>query len=195
MGKVRPLRVSKPRPLARTLFDALVLVALLAMVGLALRQSGLLPVAPGTYLAIDGDSLRKDGEDFRLHGIDAPELHQACQTGNGQIYPCGQEARNALRRLVSQQLLDCRMRDVDRYGRSVVTCKAGDLDINAEMVRLGWAIAYRRHGLGYVREETTAHVASRGLWQGRFENPEAWRARHRGGPVRGSAIPAATPDG
>lgn len=179
------MRRAKTRPLLRTIFDALVFLALLGMVALALRNSGLLAVQPGAYVAIDGDSLRKGGEDFRLHGIDAPELHQDCQTAAGKSYPCGRQARDALSRLVSGQQLDCRIRDVDRYGRTVVDCSAGDLDINNEMVRLGWAIAYRRHGPGHVAAEQAAHAARRGIWQGHFEMPEDWRASHRGGQVQG----------
>lgn len=180
------MKRARARPLARTILDVLVLLFLLAMVTLAVRKSGLLSTPPGQYAAIDGDSLRRDGEDFRLHGIDAPELQQDCETAAGKPYPCGHAARDALRDLVSGQRLDCRIIDVDRYGRTVVTCSAGDLAINAEMVRRGWAIAYRRHGTAYAAEERDAKASRLGLWQGRFEPPEAWRSRHRGGAVQGS---------
>ena len=176
---------ARPRPLLRTLADGLVFLAVLAMLGLALRQSGLQSVPRGSYMAVDGDSLRRDAEDFRLHGIDAPELHQSCETAAGRPYPCGREARGALRSLVSGQNLDCRVLDIDRYDRSVVACQAGEQSLNAEMVRRGWAIAYRRHGRQYITEEGAARAARRGLWQGRFDNPEDWRARHRGAGLRG----------
>ena len=32
--------------------------------------------------------------------------------------------------------------ETDRYGRFVATCSAGETDINREMVRLGWALAW-----------------------------------------------------
>jgi endonuclease YncB( thermonuclease family) len=45
------------------------------------------------------------------------------------------------------------------------------------MVREGWAIAYRRHSLDYIGLEGEARRAKRGIWSGRFEEPEKWRRR------------------
>lgn len=160
-------------------------IALLAAVLFGLRQTGWLNPESGGFTATDGDSLRKDGAEFRLNGIDAPELHQTCKNASGKDYACGREARNALRALVSGRTLVCAIIDTDRYGRAVAVCKAGERDINAEMVRLGWAVAYRRHSLDYVDEERAARQAARGLWQGGFEMPEDWRSRHRDELVRG----------
>ena len=161
------------------------IIALLAAVLFGLRQAGWLRPETGSFIAIDGDSLRKGDHEYRLNGIDAPELHQTCKNTSGKDYPCGREARAALRALVSGKVLDCAIIDTDRYGRSVAICKAGERDINAEMVRLGWAVAYRRHSLAYVDEEHSAREAGRGLWQGKFDMPEDWRSHHRDDLVRG----------
>jgi endonuclease YncB( thermonuclease family) len=157
----------------------LLTVALLAAILLALRHFGLLEPEIGQFAAVDGDSLRQGDTELRLHGIDAPELHQDCRTASGIGYPCGREARNRLAKLIAGAILTCQIFETDRYGRGVATCKAGDLDINGEMVRLGWAIAYRRHGTAYLAEESAAKTTRRGIWQGPFENPETWRERHR----------------
>ncbi|MBC8036717.1 MAG: thermonuclease family protein, partial [Rhizobiales bacterium] len=130
-----------------------------------------------------GDSLRQGGQDFRLHGIDAVELHQSC-VKNGRQYPCGQEAKRALSQLVRGKTLACDTLDGDRYGRGVVHCSVGSLDINAEMVRLGWAIAYTRHSEAYLDEEANARRNRRGLWQGTFERPNKWRERNRNSLMR-----------
>lgn len=180
MSRFRPRR-----PFLRSLMDGLVLAALLAMIALALRLSGGLAPESGAFIAVDGDSLRKAGADFRLYGIDAPELHQRCQDAAHRDYGCGQNAKAALQDIVAGQTLNCTTLDTDRYGRQVAQCRAGSLDINGEMVRLGWAIAYRKHSLAYIGQEDEARRDGRGLWQGRFENPEAWRARHRNDIVRG----------
>ena len=70
--------------LRRRLREILIMLVLLvaAYFGLDLQA----PTAPvtGVYTAVDGDSLRKGGQDVRLHGIDAPELHQTCSRRNGQ---------------------------------------------------------------------------------------------------------------
>jgi endonuclease YncB( thermonuclease family) len=185
---------SRKRPLPRTLADAAVFLVLLSMLLLAARQGGWLSPESGQFTAVDGDSLRKGESEYRLHAIDAPELHQVCQNGSGRDYHCGREAQGALRRLVTGKPLDCLIHETDRYGRLVASCSAGDTDINNEMVRLGWALAYRRHGLGHIAAEAEARKARRGIWQGRFENPEDWRAAHRDGLVRGGMTEDAAPD-
>ncbi len=176
----------KPRSRGRSIVDALIFLAALALVALGAGHMGWIFPESGQFTAIDGDSLRKGEQEYRLHGIDAPELHQTCTGADGRDYPCGRAARDELRRLVSRSALDCALRDTDRYGRRVVTCRAGDEDINAEMVRRGWAIAYRRHGTSYADEEKEARTARRGLWAGDFEWPERWRERQRGGLMRGA---------
>ena len=160
------------------MIDALLLVVLLAIALLAARHAGLVDLEPGAYRAADGDSLRRGKASVRLHGIDAPELAQACRDGEGHDYPCGREAMTALARIIAGREVTCTALDEDRYGRAVALCKAGGIDLNAEMVRLGWATAYRRHSLAYVSAEQEAKRAKRGLWQGTFENPETWRESH-----------------
>ena len=170
--------MSRKRPRSR-LAEAMFLLVLLLGAGLMIRETGWLDPREGRFVAVDGDSLRKDEESFRLHAIDAPELHQSCTDATGKDYHCGRQAQAALQKLVSGGSVTCRIVETDRYGRFVAVCRAGDLDINAELVRLGWAIAYRKHGRDYVDEEEDARAAARGIWQGPFETPEAWRAANR----------------
>jgi len=127
----------------------------------------------------DGDSLRVAGAPIRLHGIDAPELAQHCQDGAGRDYACGERARDALVRLIGRQAVRCLQRDTDRYGRVVAVCSVGGLDLNGEMVRLGWATAYRRYSEAYAPIEAAARAAGTGLWAGRFEMPAEWRKGRR----------------
>ena len=188
-------RRALPRPLYKSAFDALVFLAALVLVMFARNQTGVFIPQAGIFIAVDGDSLRQGDQDFRLHGIDAPELHQSCANKLGDDYPCGQNAKRALSDLVRGQTLVCTPHDTDRNGRLVAQCNVGRLDINAEMVRLGWAIAYIRHSTAYVDEEMEARKSRRGLWQGSFESPEAWRNSHRREFQQGSMIEAdAMPD-
>ena len=172
----------------------MVFVVLLAMVMLALNRAGWLAPEKGTFIAIDGDSLRKGDNEYRMNAINAPELHQTCKSASGANDPCGHDAQKALRALVAGKSLECRILETDRYGRFVATCTAGETDINAEMVRQGWAIAYRQHGLDYVAAESQAKKARRGIWQGQFETPEDWRAEHRKNAVQGSMAERPEPD-
>ena len=134
----------------------------------------------GRPSALDGDSLRVGGREIRLFGIDAPEARQTCERADGTPWACGREAGAMLGRLTAAAPVACRGRNEDRYGRLVATCKAGGLDLGAEMVRRGMAVAYRTHATVYAGEEDEARKARRGLWAGRFEPPWDWR-KARGG--------------
>jgi endonuclease YncB( thermonuclease family) len=128
----------------------------------------------GRASIIDGDTVEIHGQRIRLFGIDAPESRQTCEAG-GQIYRCGQQAALALADRIGQQTVACDKRDVDRYGRIVAVCRAGGEDVNAWMVRQGWALAYRRYSTAYVDEENEAKAAALGVWRGAFTAPWDWR--------------------
>jgi endonuclease YncB( thermonuclease family) len=74
----------------------------------------------------------------------------------------------------------CREEDRDRYGRIVATCEANGREINAEMIRQGWAVEYEQYSDGrYSDEEEEARRAKRGLWAGTFVKPWEWRRGQR----------------
>jgi endonuclease YncB( thermonuclease family) len=168
-----------PRPLWRSLFDIAVFAAAAALILLAVHVFNQVTVAPGNVDVIDGDSFRRGKDEVRLYGIDSPEYRQTCRDDIGRGWDCGKEAARALRNLVAGHMVACTGLDVDRYGRLVSRCEVGDLVLNAEMVRLGWAIAYTRHGTLYLKEEKEARRARRGIWRGTFDLPEDWREIHR----------------
>ena len=124
----------------------------------------------------DGDTIRSGQLRIRLHGIDAPERQQQCTTPEGARWACGNAARDALKTLVaSTAALDCQMTDVDRYGRLIMRCFAGDVDVGATLVRAGMALAYRRYADDYIADEEAARAARSGLWAGQFDAPWDWR--------------------
>ena len=53
-------------------------------------------------------------------------------------------------------------------------CRASGADLNAAMVRDGWALAYG----AYEAEQEEARRAERGLWAFDFERPAEWRHAH-----------------
>jgi len=132
----------------------------------------------GVASVIDGDTIEIHGQRIRLHGIDAPESRQTCEDATGRLYRCGQRAALALSGKIGRSPVNCRQRGVDRYGRIVAVCfKAGE-DLNAWMVRQGWAVAYTRYSTDYVDDQAVAKAQGRGIWQGEFTSPEAWRRAH-----------------
>ena len=170
---------SRPRPFYRNAKDTIVFLAVLAIVLAIMQKSGMIDLGTGSVHVVDGDSLRMDDTDIRLYGIDAPEYRQSCRDKHNAGYACGKQSANALRGLVQGREVSCTSIETDRYNRAVSVCKIGDIEINGEMVRLGWAVAYSRHSLSYVRLEAEARKAKRGIWAGTFELPEAYRSRQR----------------
>lgn len=157
---------------------------LLLLAGRAFASVLTVATASGTIIAgrasvIDGDTIEIHGQRIHLFGIDAPEAGQPCEAADGRSYRCGQQAALALADHVGQRQVACVQRDVDRYGRIVAVCHVGGVDLGAWQVSEGWAVAYRRYSADYVREETAARIAKRGIWRGQFISPSIWRRYHR----------------
>ncbi|MCC6948694.1 MAG: thermonuclease family protein [Bradyrhizobiaceae bacterium] len=127
-----------------------------------------------TATAIDGDSLRRGGEEIRLLGIDAPEYRQTCRDERGRDWACGREARAHLERLLSRGPAQCVPNGRDRYGRTLARCSAGNIaDLGEAMVRAGYALDFM--GGGYGAAEAAARAGGHGIWRGQFERPADWR--------------------
>ncbi len=115
-----------------------------------------------------------DGPPVRLWGIDGPEPTQICRSAGGADYACGEAAAGVLRDLIGSTHVVCSIRGRDLYGRPLGTCRAGGLDVGAELVRRGWATVYGGT-TAYKAQEAEARAAKRGLWSGSFDPPRKWR--------------------
>lgn len=127
----------------------------------------------GLPRVVDGDTLAIGDTRLRLIAIDAPEGAQTCRDAEQLEYDCGREATRELERLIGGREVSCSGEKRDRYGRALVVCSVGGVNLNAEMVRSGWAVTYL--GRDFDREEAEARQARRGLWAGEFQRPEDWR--------------------
>ena len=145
----------------------------------------------GRARILDGDTLELGKTRVRLHGIDAPESRQSCVV-DGHRWACGEKATRALTERIGSRTVGCEERARDRYGRSVAVCRVAGEDLNAWMVRQGWALAYRRYSRAYVGAEGTARAAKRGIWRGQFVAPWEWR---RGVRLAGSRPASTEPPG
>ncbi len=133
------------------------------------------PDDPARVVAVsDGDTLTVLHEQtrvrIRLHGIDAPET--------GQEY--GSRAKQLASSLAFGEAVEVRVRDTDRYGRTVADVILPDgRSLNREMVAAGMAWWYRKYAPDdgvLVRLEAEARAAGRGLWsQPDPVPPWSWR--------------------
>lgn len=132
----------------------------------------------GIPRVVDGDTLVIGATKVRLQGVDAPETDQVCLNGNGGRWTCGIEARDRLAAHVAGREIVCASQGVDGYGRMLGVCSLRGEDLNAWVVREGWALAYVTYSSAYAPAEKDAHLHKRGLWQGAFIAPWDWRHRN-----------------
>jgi endonuclease YncB( thermonuclease family) len=157
------------------------IVKVLSVLAVALLSAYILPkdvmrVNAGENVhVVDGDSLELEGLRIRLVGIDSPEYRQFCYNAKHQKYDCGIEAKKYLEKLIGAQQVRCEEESKDIYERSLSVCFVGDVNLNAEMIKAGWALAYREEGDKYLPLEKQAKANKKGVWQGRFMRPELYR--------------------
>jgi endonuclease YncB( thermonuclease family) len=163
-------RLSLRRPVAFALGGVAVSLALASHAD-ALTWFGQSELA-GTASVIDGDTIDIDGKRVRLEGIDAPETAQVCRRANGGEWSCGRAAADALAQLVGTRRVTCRDEGTDKYDRVLGVCSVEGVEINAELVRRGYAWAFVKYSERYVKQEAEAKAAAAGIWQGEAE--PAW---------------------
>ena len=134
------------------------------------------PTPMSEIRVIDAVTVDVDGVRYRLHGIDAPEARQTCRAW-GRTWDSGAAATEALMSRAGG--LSCAGSGTDAFGRTIGTCSAGGVDLNAWLVANGWALAYRQFSGDYVDEEDRARSNRRGIHRGAFVEPWDWRRGER----------------
>ena len=129
----------------------------------------------------------RDQVRVRLAGIDAPELGQ----------PYSRRARSPVGFVFGKDVTLI-VQDRDRYGRTVVQVKVADLEVSAELVRIGAAWAYRAYltDRTLLNLEAVAKEFKRGLCplsKAERKAPWDWRKAKRGNPVPGTASKRPSP--
>ncbi len=128
---------------------------------------------------IDGDSLRVDGTEIRLEGIDAPEWNQTCVDAQGATFSCGAAAKDDVTAILAQGVVSCVPDGTDFYGRTLAHCFAGGVEVNGAMVDQGMARAFVKYSGEYLANEAEAQHAKRGLWAGSWQAPWDFRKQER----------------
>lgn len=132
----------------------------------------------GPARVVDGDTLEIAGEKIRLHGVDAPESDQYCTVAAFE-YPCGVMATAWLVEATLGRELHCEVVTRDRWGRIVALCTVDGRSLNEMIVTAGWAVAFRKYSRQFEAQEADARRGGRGVWQGPFVFPVAWRRGDR----------------
>ena len=127
---------------------------------------------------VDGDTIHINKTKYRLHGIDAPEMKQLCKVKE-ENYMCGVKSKDFLVSLIANQSVSCKRKDIDRYKRIVAECFVGQTNLNKELVRNGWALAYRDYSRDFINDEEFARKNKLGIWKGTFIHPKKWRKLNR----------------
>ena len=132
----------------------------------------------------DGDTIIINDIRIRFTGSDAPESYffgktQTCLDGKGREWECGYAATQKLKELINNQTVRCTDEGQDRYGRTLGICYVGAIDLQAEMVKSGMAVAYLRYSNRYEKEQNYAKKVKAGMWAGEFKQPEVWRRENR----------------
>lgn len=109
---------------------------------------------------------------IRLNRIDAPESNQ----------PFGKESTQHLKTLIGGREILAEYETTDRYGRILGIVYLGEMDINLQMVRDGYAWHYKNFDAtpSYSAAESAAQSAKRGLWATTAPiPPHQWRKERR----------------
>ena len=140
-------------------------------------------IISGIAKVTDGDTIQIEGKKIRFFGIDAPEKKQQCRKpwltisiiSLNKDYPCGQISTDKLKQKINNKLLICKWSNKDRYKRYIAECFKDKTNINAWMVRNGYAVAYRKYSKKFVSQEIFAEKEKLGLWSGTFMMPWDYR--------------------
>ena len=149
-------------------------------------RSNQLTVISGIAEVVDGDTIKIRSNKIRLFGIDAPEKKQFCKKIYLTIsilnfqkdYPCGKISTMKLKKKISNKEIICKSSEKDKYRRLIAVCFKKQTNLNAWMVKNGYAVAYRKYSKKFVSQETIAKKNKLGLWQGSFEMPWDYRKKN-----------------
>lgn len=121
-------------------------------------------VADGDTITIETNSGK---EKIRFAQIDTPEISHF----GSKSQPFGKESGAALRQMVEGKSVRVEVEAIDKYKRNVGTVYVGDLNVNRELVKNGFAWVYRQyaHDPELLELEKAARSKRIGLWM--LDNP------------------------
>ena len=123
---------------------------------------------------IDGDTIVLNGVKIRFSGIDTPELKQTCMHGDQEI-ECGLFAKMLLMKKIGNNIPKCINEGKDVYKRMLAECFINDESLSKFLVRSGYAFAYRKYSVKFIKDEEFARDNKLGMWSMIFQYPWDFR--------------------
>jgi endonuclease YncB( thermonuclease family) len=171
--------------LARSGAIFVVLTLLVGAGWLAWRAAAALPslmtdasaTLEGRAVAVSGDALRVARTTVALSGIEAPVDGQTCESEGARSWRCDTAAKIALAHLLRSGAVTCELSGSDDQGRRIGTCREGQTDIAAELVRNGNVFAETGFFSSYGSLENEARETKVGIWRGEAKRPSDYRAQ------------------
>ncbi|MEO5335883.1 MAG: thermonuclease family protein [Magnetospirillum sp. WYHS-4] len=158
----------------------LLLIAGLVVIAVPVRadQDGPACVESGDTLWVNGKRWKghcEGGTRVALHGIAAPGPEEICRHESGRDFYCGRASAAFLLEQVKGRSVICRGDSFGADRRLLATCFVGGKELNALMVREGWAVADQRYSAKYLPDEEIARKARKNLWTMEWHPP--WQPR------------------
>lgn len=92
---------------------------------------------------------------------------------------CGEKATEYLKSLLLNKEVNCSDEGLDKYKRQLSYCFVQGKNINQEMVKAGYAVAYVRYDKSFYFNELIARLSKKGIWDSYFKNPAEWRKQKK----------------
>ena len=152
-------------------------------------------LGPAVANAIDGETLFLRGVEVQLFGMDAVEADQVCQDAEGEDYPCGRHATQALQTLLQEGAVVCFPLFTVNENRVVAVCEltnqeadvptsplefmqeGRELNLSRLMIARGHALSIGIGAQFFSAHQDEAQRQRIGIWQGSFQPPSTWRRR------------------
>ncbi len=131
----------------------------------------------GRAVALSGDTLRLSKTTVVLSGIEAPINGQTCVSERSRRWRCDEAAKTALARLLRSGPVTCELSGSNDVDHRIGTCRQGEEDIAAELVRNGHVFAETGFFSAYGSLESKAQAAKVGIWRGKAVRPSDYRAQ------------------
>lgn len=137
----------------------------------------------GQMINIVGDHFRLSTAPkikMRLWGAMTCQKNQKAYAANGSLeWPCGTVAATLFKSQFNNKLVTCYPKEKLNNTRYFVQCFSDGKDVAIELIKSGWAIAYRPNHVVqepmYLKYEDEARSQSKGLWGSGFQWPHDYR--------------------